>query len=55
MKKMALSFVKCITFFVGWAVAASLLPLPPTEAPAIWRLWAELIPLLSVIAFTLLF
>ena len=28
MKKMALSFVKCITFFVGWAVAASLLPLP---------------------------
>lgn len=55
MKKMALSFVKCITFFVGWAVAASLLPLPPTEDPAIWRLWAELIPLLSVIAFTLLF
>ena len=41
MKKMALSFVKCITFFVGWAVAASLLPLPPTEDPAIWRLWAE--------------
>ena len=54
-KKMALSFVKCITFFVGWAVAASLLPLPPAEDPAVWRLWAELIPLLAIMAFTLLF
>ena len=33
MKKMALSFVKCITFFVGWAVAASLLPLPRPRPP----------------------
>ena len=55
MKKIALSFVRCITFFVGWALAASLLPLPPAEDPAVWRLWAELIPLLAVMAFTLLF
>ena len=41
--------------FCRVAVAASLLPLPPTKDPAIWRLWAEFIPLLSVIAFTLLF
>ena len=54
-RRAALSFVKCAAFFLGWAIAASLLPLPSPASPAVWRLWAELIPLLAVIAFTLLF
>lgn len=55
MKKAAVSLLKLIAFFLGWAVIAGLLPLPAAQSPAIWRLWAEIVPLLAIIAFTLLF
>ncbi|MCI8419327.1 MAG: CPBP family intramembrane metalloprotease, partial [Oscillospiraceae bacterium] len=34
-------------------MAVSVLPLPASENPAIWRLWAEILPLLAIIAFTI--
>ncbi len=55
MKKTAISIIKFIGFFLGWAVFTSILPLSSSENPAIWRLWAEIMPLLAIIAFTFLF
>lgn len=55
MKKIGITLIKCIGFFLGWAILASVLPLPSSDEPAIWRLWAEIIPLLAIIAFTLVF
>lgn len=55
MKKSAISLLKFLAFFLGWAVIAGLIPLPAVKSPAVWRLWAEVVPLLAIIAFTLLF
>ena len=55
MKKLVSVLVKTIIFFVGWAICASVIPIPDTENPAVWRFWAELIPLLSIIGFTIIF
>lgn len=55
MKKHADTVLKCIGFFIGWAILASVLPVPTTEAPAIWRLWAEIVPLAAILLFTFLF
>lgn len=55
MKKTAITIIKFIGFFLGWAVFTSILPLSSSENPAIWRLWAEIMPLLAIIAFTLIF
>lgn len=40
---------------MGWAIFASVIPIPDTASAVIWRFWAELIPLLSIIALTLIF
>ena len=53
--KMASTIIKFIGFFLGWAVLTSILPLSSSGEPAIWRLWAEIMPLLAIIAFTLIF
>ena len=55
MKKIAISTAKFICFFMGWAVLAGVLPVPDSSEPAIWRLWAEIIPLLAIVLFTLVF
>lgn len=55
MKKIAITVIKFIGFFLGWAILTSLLPLSSSEEPAMWRLWAEIIPLLGIIAFTFIF
>ena len=55
MKKIASTTIKFIGFFLGWAILTSILPLSSSEEPAIWRLWAEIMPLLAIIAFTLIF
>ena len=55
MKKVLSVSIKTIIFFVGWAICVSVIPIPDTASAAIWRFWAELIPLLSVIAITLIF
>ena len=55
MKKLVLVSLKTFVFFVGWAICVSILPIPDTKSAAVWRFWAELIPLLSVIGFTIIF
>lgn len=55
MKKLVLVSLKTIAFFVGWAICASILPIPDAKSAVVWRFWAELIPLLSVIGFTIIF
>lgn len=55
MKKLVSVLLKTIIFFVGWAICASVIPIPDTENPAVWRFWAELIPLLSIIGLTIIF
>ena len=55
MKKIAITIIKFIGFFLGWAILTSILPLSSSENPAIWRLWAEIMPLLAIIFFTLIF
>ncbi len=55
MKKIAITIIKFIGFFLGWAILVSILPLSSSENQAIWRLWAEIMPLLAIIAFTFIF
>lgn len=54
MKKLLTIVLKIGIFFIGWAVCAGLIDIP-SDDPAIWRLWAEAIPLLSIIVFSLVF
>ena len=55
MKKITISTAKFICFFMSWAVLAGVLPVPDSNEPAIWRLWAEIIPLLAIVLFTWVF
>lgn len=55
MKKLVSVSIKTIIFFVGWAICVSVIPIPNTANAVIWRFWAELIPLVSIIALTLIF
>ncbi|MCM1227920.1 MAG: CPBP family intramembrane metalloprotease [Clostridium sp.] len=55
MKKIIITILKFIGFFLGWAVLTSILPLSSSEVPAVWRLWAEIMPLLTIIVFTFIF
>lgn len=55
LKKIVITILKFLGFFLGWAILSSILPLSSSENPAIWRLWAEIMPLLAIMAFTLAF
>ena len=55
LKRVVITFVECICFFLGWAILSAVLPLSNSDNPALWRLWAEITPLLSIIAFTFIF
>ena len=55
LKKIAKTTLKSIMFFIGWAVLFTLLPLLNTNNPAIWRIWAEITPLFSIIVFSIIF
>lgn len=55
MKKTTITIAKFLEFLLGWGILISILPLSSSENPAIWRLWAEIMPLLAIIAFTLIF
>lgn len=55
MKKAMRVAAKGIAFFVGWAVCASLLPIPAVQDAAWWRFWAELIPLAAIVVITAIF
>ena len=54
-EKNSISINKNAIFFVGWVICASVIPIPDTASAVIWRFWAELIPLLSIIVLTLIF
>ena len=55
MKKLLSVSAKAVVFFIGWAVLASVVPLPDTEDPAAWRFGAELMPMLAVVLFSAIF
>ena len=55
MKKMLITTGKTLIFFMGWALVGGLLPIPDSSNGAVWRFWAELVPFLSVVGFTILF
>ena len=55
LKRIVITFVECICFCLGWAILSAVLPLSNSDNPALWRLWAEITPLLSIIAFTFIF
>lgn len=53
MKKALITVLKITAFFVGWAVYTAIDV--PAEDPAVWRFFAELVPLVSMILFTVAF
>lgn len=53
MKKLVLVSLKTFAFFVGWAICASILPIPDTKSAAVWRFWAELIPFCQLLVLQL--
>ena len=50
-----ITIIKSVLFFLGWAIVTAFVPLLNTDNQATWRLWAEIAPLLTIIAFTLTF
>lgn len=54
MKKLIMTFVKIVIFFIGWAVLAGIIDVP-SDNPAIWRFFAELIPFAVLLIFTAVF
>ena len=55
MKKGLITAAKFIIFFIGWAVLAGITEVPCEENPVVWRFFAELIPFLWIIIFTVIF
>lgn len=55
MKKVLITILKILIFFIGWALFSSFIPVPNFENPAIWRFAAELVPFLSIVGMSLLF
>ncbi len=55
MKKFVSVTLKTLIFFLGWAIGVALIPIPEPDNAAIWRFWAELMPLLLAAAITLAF
>lgn len=56
MKKIIATIIKCILFFLIWAVLiAVLIPLDPFEKKAMWRLWSEAMPFAVVVVLTVIF
>ena len=54
MKKLLITILKIVVFFIGWAVLSGIIDVP-NDNPAIWRFFAELIPLTVMILFTMVF
>ena len=55
MKKLIEVSLKSIIFFVGWAICASVIPIPDIDNAALWRFFAELIPFLAIVVMTVIF
>ncbi len=54
MKKLLITCMKVILFFVGWAVCGAFGEIPSNN-PAVWRFGAEFFPFIWCLAFTILF
>lgn len=54
MKKAIITTLKIIIFFVGWIILSTVIDIP-IEDPVIWRFFAELIPLVVIVVFTIFF
>lgn len=54
MKKFLITALKIVVFFIGWVVMASIIDVP-SDNPVIWRLFAEMIPLVVLMVFTVAF
>lgn len=54
MKKLLITILKIVVFSIGWAVLSGILDIQ-RDNPAIWRFFAELIPLAVMILFTVIF
>lgn len=54
MKKCILTVLKIVFFFIGWAVLISIINIP-IDNPVIWRFFAELIPLIVIVTFSVIF
>ena len=54
MRKFLDSFVKSFGFFICWALLVGFVSIPSNN-PVLWRFYAELIPLLSVILMSVIF
>lgn len=55
MRKLLVTTLKTIAFFIGWALLTGVIPLANIESPVLWRFNAELIPLLCVTGISLIF
>lgn len=55
MKKGFKSVLKALLFFIIWAVCIGVVPIPDNSNPAIWRFFAEAIPLIITIILTYVF
>ena len=55
MKKLFITIGKSLLFFIGWVLLVSFLPILESSDGAVWRFWAELMPLLSIAVMTALF
>ncbi len=54
MKKLFFTVLKILVFFIGWAVLSGVIDIP-SDNPAIWRFFAELIPFAILLLFTVVF
>ena len=54
MKKFFKTTFKIIIFFIGWAVLSGIVDVP-SSIPAVWRFFAELIPLIFMLILTIVF
>ena len=54
MKKFFKTTFKIIIFFIGWAVLSGIVDIP-SSIPAVWRFFAELLPLVFMLMFTIVF
>lgn len=54
-KKIVVTILKIIIFFIGADLLCVFIPLLDTDNSALWRLWAEITPLLAVITVIIIF
>ena len=54
MKKLSSTILKIAVFFIGWIMLLGRIDIPSSQ-PAIWRFFAEMIPLVALLLFTVVF